>query len=252
MKKILLILCLGIFLISLVSAFSICIDHTPPSAPPNLTVSGEVGNILLTWDAATDEPSCSGIASYTINRNNPDNSITPLNVVDNNTLSFTDTANLEEGSYSYIVFATDLVGHNNGTSIINDVIIEEEAGEKRVSGGGGGSSYVCESNWECTDWSECIRGFRTRHCSDTNNCSYSYNKPIQRTDCETTFNLEGISLEEEPAEEGFFSRITGAAIGGVTDFAKSGAGALVFVILIVVAGGLVLFRVYKLRRKYKS
>ena len=54
---------------------------------------------------------------------------------------------------------------------------------------------------------------------------------------------------ESLAEKGFFSRITGATIGGITDFAKSGSGALVFVVLIVAAGGFVLFRVYKLRKR---
>jgi len=59
-------------------------------------------------------------------------------------------------------------------------------------------------------------------------------------------------MSQERGYLGFFSRITGATIGGITDFAKSGSGALVFVILIVVAGGFVLLRVYKLRRKHKS
>jgi len=249
MKRIYLFIFIGLFLISFVNAEKeICIDFDEPSAPANLEVTSSGTNIILTWDAATDEPSCSGIANYTIKRKNPDNSITDLDI-NNNILNFIDKENLAEGSYSYIVYATDKVGHLNSSSIINDVVIEEVGGKKKVRGGAGSSSYVCESNWECTDWSECIRGFRTRICHDTNNCSYSYNKPIQRTDCETTFNLEGISLEKEPSEEGFFSRITGAAIGGITDFAKSGSGALVFVVLIVAAGGFVLFRVYKLRKR---
>ena len=252
MKTKIFLLLITFLLINFVAAQSFCVDFDPPSAPSNLVVSGEVGNIVLTWGASTDIPECSGIENYTIKRNNPDGSTITLKIVDNETLSFTDTNSLSEGSYSYIVYATDKVWHLNSSSIINDVVIEEVGGKKKVRGGAGSSSYVCESNWECTDWSECIRGFRTRHCSDTNNCSYSYNKPIQRTDCETTFNLEGISLEKEPSEEGFFSRITGAAIGGITDFAKSGSGALVFVILIVAAGGFVLLRVYKLRRKHQS
>ena len=54
---------------------------------------------------------------------------------------------------------------------------------------------TCEPNWRCTGWSECINNeIMTRNCKDTNNCSYSYNKPIERTDCETNFTLEGISL----------------------------------------------------------
>jgi len=244
MKKILLIIFLGIFLVGLISAISICVDKTPPSAPSNLEVTISGDDVTLTWNASTDVPACSGVNYYVISRDGN-------NIGTSYSLSF-QNINVASGNYSYSVYAIDKIGHNSGLAIINDVVIEEVGGKKKVRGGAGSSSYVCESNWECTDWSECIRGFRTRHCSDTNNCSYSYNKPIQRTDCETTFNLEGISLEKEPSEEGFFSRITGAAIGGITDFAKSGSGALVFVILIVAAGGFVLIRVYKLRRKYKS
>ena len=70
---------------------------------------------------------------------------------------------------------------------------------------------TCEPNWRCTGWSECSNGFMSRNCQDTNNCLYSYGKPIERTGCETTSTLEGISLGE-PSEEVFFSRITGVAI----------------------------------------
>ena len=95
----------------------------------------------------------------------------------------------------------------------------------------------CEPNWKCTGWSECSNGFMSRNCQDTNNCLYSYGKPIERTGCETTSTLEGISLGE-PSEEVFFSRITGAAI--------------VFIILIMATGGLIFIRFYKPRRKHQS
>ena len=244
MKRYFLFLLIAVFIISFTSAgglTKICIDKTPPSAPSNLSVSGEVGNILLTWDKATDEPSCSGIDYYNISRDGNPIGTTP-------TLSFIDTDNLAEGTYSYTVYAVDKVGHNRGNSIINIVELKKENGKIIVRGGGRDSSYICEPNWRCTGWSECSNAFRTRTCHDTNNCAYSYNKPIERTDCETTATLEGITLTG-PSEEGFFSIITGATIGGITNFAKSGTGALVFVGLIVVAGGFVLLRVYKLRKR---
>jgi len=250
MKKILLTIFLGIFLVSLISAIPICVDKDDPSAPSNLAVSGEVGNIVLTWGASTDVPECSGIESYTIKRNNPDNSITPLNVVNSNTLSFIDTNNLAEGTYSYTVYAVDKVGHNTGKSIKNDVVIEEETGgERRVRGGGGGGSYVCYENWQCNPWSECIDGVMVRTCTDFNKCGTTKEKPQISSTCSLDEEAEGVTLTEEPSEEGFFSRITGAAIGGITDFAKSGTGAFVFVILIVGATGLVILRLYKLRRR---
>ena len=41
----------------------------------------------------------------------------------------------------------------------------------------------CEPNWKCSAWGECENNWRTRKCSDTNHCVYSYNKPIENTDC---------------------------------------------------------------------
>ena len=70
---------------------------------------------------------------------------------------------------------------------------------------------ACEPNWKCTGWICINDDIMTRTCKDTNNCVYSYGKPIERTGCETTFTLERISLTG-PSEEVFFSRITGAAI----------------------------------------
>jgi len=44
----------------------------------------------------------------------------------------------------------------------------------------------CEPNWECSGWVCIDDDMMTRNCKDTNNCDYSYNKPIERTACETT------------------------------------------------------------------
>ncbi len=42
----------------------------------------------------------------------------------------------------------------------------------------------CEPNWKCSGWKECNNGLMTRECYDSNYCDYSYNKPIEKTDCE--------------------------------------------------------------------
>jgi len=59
---------------------------------------------------------------------------------------------------------------------------------------------TCEPNWECTGWSGCYSRYMIRNCQDTNNCAYSYNKPIEKTGCETT-----LILEEERAEQASIS-----------------------------------------------
>ncbi|MFC1686030.1 GLUG motif-containing protein [Nanoarchaeota archaeon] len=56
------------------------------------------------------------------------------------------------------------------------------------SGGGGGGAEVgggplpkCIPEWDCTDWSECIDGTKTRECNDLNECD---KEPIEEQSCE--------------------------------------------------------------------
>jgi len=237
MKKIFLSLMICIFLINIVNAISVCIDKTPPSAPSNLVVSGKVGNITLTWDAATDVPDCSGIESYTIKRNNPNGSTTTLKIVDNETLTFIDADSLSEGVYSYIVYATDKVGHN-GKSIKKEVVISKEnGGVRRVVGGRRETSYICEEMWECSSWSACINGRQTRTCEDLNNCGTELLKPAESRACA----VEGKETEEESdlgilktqteEPQSFFSKITGAVIGGGAGFYVP----LMFIVIVLLA-----------------
>ncbi|MEM7825099.1 MAG: hypothetical protein QXO27_03960, partial [Candidatus Aenigmatarchaeota archaeon] len=41
----------------------------------------------------------------------------------------------------------------------------------------------CVENWQCTDWSECSNGVKTRSCIDINNCNTSFNKPVESQNC---------------------------------------------------------------------
>jgi len=49
---------------------------------------------------------------------------------------------------------------------------------------GGGSS--CTPNWNCTIWSDCINGIRTRNCTDLNKCNKKSGKPIESESCLTS------------------------------------------------------------------
>jgi len=67
--------------------------------------------------------------------------------------------------------------------------IQGQCGEKECSScGRGGSSdeliFYCDVNWKCSAWSQCVDGVRTRNCYDSNNCDYSYNKPMEKTGCD--------------------------------------------------------------------
>ncbi len=43
--------------------------------------------------------------------------------------------------------------------------------------------HECIPNWECSGWSECSYGVKTRNCVDEFNCEVEYNKPIESTKC---------------------------------------------------------------------
>ncbi|MFH1522136.1 MAG: fibronectin type III domain-containing protein [archaeon] len=245
MKKIFLFFCMSILLISLTSAFSICIDHTPPSAPSNLAISGEVGNILLTWTAATDEPDCSGIEEYIISRGG-------VEIGRRDDLRFIDLdVNLGAGGYNYTVYAVDKAGHNTGSAVINSVTIENgESNNVVSSGGGGGSSYICVEEWVCGNWSDCVGNDQRRLCEDLNKCGPENDKPITYLECgieddsEYDMTLITNTKSDEGSDEGFLSSITGAVTGAVGT--AGGIGIIVFMVL--VSGGFVAIRIRKMRR----
>ncbi len=245
MKKLMFSLLLGIMLLSFSSAFSICIDHTPPTAPPNLSVSSSGMNIILTWNPSTDEPSCSGIYEYVVSRDGIEIGRTSASI-----LNFTDD-DLSYGNYSYSVFAIDRVGHNSGLATKNDVILSYNGTKIIVSGGGGGSGYVCHENWSCQSWTDCIGNEEQRVCTDLNECGTNATKPITYKNCglksnnasnlnNSVSNLNN-SVEtfkntgKSEYSKGFFSTISGAMIGAVgTTSGKIISIILGFILLILI------------------
>jgi len=232
-RNFLLFALIGLFLINIVIADQeICIDFDDPSPPEYLEVTISGDNIILEWPKAHDEPECSGIDYYNIFRNGM-----WIKQVDGDVLTYTDV-NVPYGTYSYSVFAVDLVGHESNARANSITISAPIIDNGGSPGGRRSSSYVCYENWECTPWSECIDGVMVRTCTDLNKCGTTKDKPQISSTCSPD-EEEEISLGE-PSEESFFSKITGAAIGGITDFAKSGIG-LIIAILIIAAGVVVLF-----------
>jgi hypothetical protein len=81
----------------------------------------------------------------------------------------------------------------------------------------------CTPNWDCTAWSACTEGLKTRDCSDINSCGTSVGKPAESEACED------------------------AAAGGKTSI-------IIIIIVIVVIAAAVLFYifVYKKKRYFKK
>lgn len=247
MRKIILFISILFLLNFVVAEQMICVDFDRPSAPQNLAISGEVGNIKLTWNAATDEPDCSGIDYYIVTRNG-------IVLGDTNSLSYTDTEDLSVGDYDYTVFAVDKVKHQEGQSIKNEIKVVESdeenssddnensnsgssssgsssssGGKKKIIvGGESKNSYVCTENWQCGEWEECKNGEQIRTCTDLNSCGTSTEKPAIMQICENETSRNSL---------------TGSAIQGITNFI-SGPGILILFVLLL-GGGLV----FKFRKK---
>jgi len=100
-----------------------CVDFDKPSAPTNLVLSGSVNNVQLTWNASIDIPECSGIAYYTIYRDEAKIGITSFN-----TLNFIDD-NVSYGTYNYRVSAVDKVNHE-GAYVEGTITLTAPGGEE--------------------------------------------------------------------------------------------------------------------------
>jgi len=230
---------LGIFLISLISAFPICVDKTPPSAPSNLAITSSGHSIILTWNPAIDIPECSGIDYYVVSRNGNHiaEHVSALTYID---------INVPYGSYNYTVYAVDKVAHLGGQAIKNDVILSKptnNGGGTRVGGGGGATSYICYEEWQCGDWSSCINEKQTRTCTDLAQCGTTDYKPITSRVCSVEEVSTNPAQTTTPAAGG---GITGAVIGALGS--PTGIGIIVVLVVLIIGAGIFINN-YSKRRK---
>jgi len=73
----------------------------------------------------------------------------------------------------------------NGDGCDNEC--QEEPCDKDCKSGSPGTwrfTSLCEPNWKCSGWSECSNNAMTRTCYDSNNCAYSYNRPVEKSGCD--------------------------------------------------------------------
>ena len=80
-------------------------DTTPPSTPDIQEAVAGDGQVVMAWDAATDDTDISG---YVIRRNGKQ-----LAIVNSGTQIYVDTAVQPQTNYEYTVEAVDVVGHHS-------------------------------------------------------------------------------------------------------------------------------------------
>ena len=98
-----------------------------------------------------------------------------------------------------------------------------------------GSGTGCLEKWRCTNWSECIDGWKTRVCDDMNKCGTLEFRPIETINCESEpEEIEKLSNISEKNGENILSKITGAVIGG------KGNELTIIVFLIVIIAALII------------
>ena len=115
---------------------------------------------------------------------------------------YNDSNNLNE-TYSVIGYNTSHSARfpiqENNTFYYNITTFTEKSGAVEYWGTYS-TEYECEVNWECPSWGECVGGFTTRICVDTNNCSIARNRPTEVTTCNTGGGGGGSSSREDVIE----------------------------------------------------
>ncbi len=240
MKKIILFLSVFLLLNVVCAEQMICVDFDNPSAPSNLILTKISNGIQLTWNAATDVPVCSGISHYDIYRGFDGGSLILLE--NSATTSFLDNINPQVGTYTYIVHAWDLAGHNEGNGVSNSISIGTSGGTPSGGGGRDGGNNI----YSCGDWGNCINGIQERICT-----SGSLQTTETRTCLANPISTPPEETQPKQTTTGFLG-LTGAAIG---NFVKSGEGIATLLVLlttVVVAIAITSMRKKKLLNKKDS
>lgn len=79
---------------------------------------------------------------------------------------------------------------SKGTFVISNNVSVNYNGTASVSG--------CKTDWSCTEFSACVDGYRTRICTDNNECDVLTGKPVEQQKCTAV----GDAGSEESAQTG--------------------------------------------------
>jgi len=125
-------------------------------------------------------------------------------------------------------------------------------------GGGSGAFYVCNMDWDCTEWTSCENGWETRECdfvkvpqhTSNESCAIIEDIPKMANKCEVE-EIKGTSGQDKDATEKdkgtnnavSSNLITGAVVG---DVGNSNLLVGIVILSVIVAGGFFIYRNFKL------
>ena len=100
----------------------------------------------------------------------------------NSTLNKYKVEGLSHSGIMQIDYAKPAPGSGSGSSGgLTGAEGQSPSGSSSSSGGGGG--VVCNSDWQCSEWSECAEGLRSRKCLDLSQCAFPSKMPEEREEC---------------------------------------------------------------------
>ena len=146
-------------------------------------------------------------------------------------------------------------------------------------GGGGAGGFVCNKEWQCSDWNNCANGLQTRECNFAKvpqhvqdaDCPDESKPPQASRACESKKEIalqnesnpvetktgsnelvaqapaSGQSSEKPPEKKGF-NFIFGSAVRNVVDITKTTRGKIASIILILAVVGIIIFQYLRKRR----
>ncbi|MBU2496563.1 MAG: hypothetical protein KJ767_00700 [Nanoarchaeota archaeon] len=170
--------------------YNVTIDYTTFNQPTTTLNSPENNS---TWTSSqivefkynvTDTNNISN-CSFILN-----NVATITNSTINKNIIQTFSKTLSNSNYSWSVNCVNSEGEQGNSptfSLIVDYTPESPSAQKGAGGSSTRSIEIiqnCIENWECTVWSKCLNGKRTRTCTDKNLCKITENTPSIYETCE--------------------------------------------------------------------
>ena len=134
-----------------------------------------------------------------------------------------------------------------GTIIIPGTASTEENDSQESNATSDDGSFIvvdsCESNWICTQWTECVNNVQRRTCIDTNECEDESTKPDTTRSCEQTPDeILASTTPEEPSSNFITGLVTGLGDGEYSSFALYG-------LLLALLIGMLIFFVFRKKKK---